>query len=261
MNKNRICTTCGTQYNNVTQNECPICLDDRQYVPESGQSWTNLEELLQKYSVIVNELHDRLYEIKSAPVFGIGQRALLVISPQGNVLWDCIAVLNEPLIEFIKSKGGVQCIAISHPHYYTTMNEWAAVFNCPIHLHKDDEQWIFNKGERVSCWSGDKKMLWDGMKIINIGGHFPGSCMLHVPFLSEEGALLCGDSFYISPSKQHASVMYSYPNRIPLPLSEITRISERMKALQYDTVYGFYDFQNLIGNGKEVIEASLERYR
>jgi hypothetical protein len=64
-----------------------------------------------------------------APSFAIGQRALLVLTPSGNILWDCIALINEPTIEFIKSKGGLKAIAFSHPHYYTTMNEWAERFN------------------------------------------------------------------------------------------------------------------------------------
>ncbi len=42
-----ICVTCGTQYpdSEAPPDECPICLDPRQYVPASGQRWTTLEEL------------------------------------------------------------------------------------------------------------------------------------------------------------------------------------------------------------------------
>lgn len=176
------------------------------------------------------------------------------------MLWDCIALLNEPTIEFIKSKGGLAAIAFSHPHYYTTMNEWAEVFNCPVYIHQKDKQWIFNKGKYITTWDGVEKELWQGMKLINVGGHFPGSSILHVPFLSKGGAILCGDTFYISPSKKHAAVMYSYPNRIPLPVQEVQRIKKQMHNIKFDTVYGFYDYQNLYSNAKQIIEQSLSKY-
>lgn len=262
MNYKKICTACGTQFpKNLAGIElCPVCTDDRQAVPEAGQSWTTLESLSEHHSVIIKKLSEQLYELKMAPSFAIGQRALLVLTPQGNILWDCIALLNEPTIEFIKSKGTLKAIAFSHPHYYTTMNEWAEIFNCPIYIHQKDEEWILNKGKHVSLWSEVEKELWDGIRLINIGGHFPGSSILHIPFLSTKGTILCGDTFYISPSKKHASVMYSYPNRIPLPLKEVQRIKMQMLNIQFDTIHGFYDYQNIYFNAKQIIEQSLDKY-
>ena len=262
MNEDKICTVCGTQFSleGDALELCPICTDDRQYIPEEGQSWTSLDGLSNKHSVIIKKINDRLYELKMAPSFAIGQRALLVLSPGGNILWDCISLINEPTIEFIKSKGGLKAIAFSHPHYYTTMNEWAEIFDCPIYIHQRDEQWIFNKGEHVNLWHDTEKYLWDDIRIINVGGHFPGSSILHIPFLSPRGVILCGDTFYISPSKKHMAAMYSYPNRIPLPLHEIQRIKEQMLLLEFDTMHGFYDFQNVYLDAKLILENSLGRY-
>ena len=73
--------------------------------------------------------HEHLYELKMLPDFAIGQRCFLVMSPAGNILWDCIPLLNEAVITFIRSKGGLKAIAFSHPHYYSTMIDWAAAFN------------------------------------------------------------------------------------------------------------------------------------
>jgi glyoxylase-like metal-dependent hydrolase (beta-lactamase superfamily II) len=260
MNEKIICTACSTQYSHEKLLVCPICNDDRQYVPETGQTWTTLDELADHYSIITKKLSNNLYELKMVPAFAIGQRALLVIAPGGNILWDCIALLNEPAIEFIRSRGGLKAIAFSHPHYYSTMNEWAKTFNCPIYIHQKDEQWIFNKGTQVSLWNGTEKELWDGIRMINIGGHFAGSCILHVPFLSPGGTVLCGDTFYISPNKKHMAVMYSYPNRIPLPLDEIQRIKEQMLSIQFDTMHGFYDYQNIYSNAKRILDDSLAIY-
>lgn len=239
---------------------CFICLDDRQYVPETGQAWTTHEALAAQHRVAIKPLGEHLVELQMAPSFAIGQRALLVMTPQGNVLWDCFALLDQPTIDFIRAQGGLRALALSHPHYYTTMNHWAAVFDCPILLHERDEPWLFNRGPRVELWRGDELPLWEGMRLHRIGGHFPGSSILHVPFLSAEGAVLCGDTFYLSPSKQHLAVMHSYPNRIPLPSREVARIGQRMQPLAFDALYGFYDFQNVSTGAKQLLETSLTRY-
>lgn len=260
MDQTIICSTCGTSYTTSTAETCNICLDDRQWVPPTGQSWTKPDELLRKHSVKLNRLKERLYEFEINPIFAIGQRALLVISENGNVLWDCIPLLDELTVEFIKSKGGLKAIAFSHPHFYSNMNEWAETFNCPIYIHKNDEDHIMAKSKHIQLWNGEEMDLWDGMRIMLIGGHFAGSSILHVPFLSKEGTIICGDTLFLSPSKKHFSAVYSSPNRIPLPLSEIKRIKARFEAILFDSFYGYIKTQNLSENVKEILKKSFERY-
>ena len=43
----------------------------------------------------IREEEPRLTGIGMEPSFGIGQRALLVESPGGNVLWDCLPLLRR----------------------------------------------------------------------------------------------------------------------------------------------------------------------
>jgi hypothetical protein len=261
MNQTIICSTCGTSYPTESAPEtCIICLDDRQWVPPTGQSWTKPDDLLRKHSVKLNHLQDKLYEIEINPVFAIGQRTLLVLSKNGNVLWDCIPLLDGLTIEFIKSKGGLKAIAFSHPHFYSNMNEWAEIFDCPIYIHKNDEEHIMVKGKHIQLWQGDEMSLWDGMKMILIGGHFEGSSILHVPFLSKEGTIICGDTLFLSPSKKHFSVVYSSPNRIPLSLNVMKRIKKRFEEIAFDSFYGYIKTQNLSENVKEILNESMERY-
>jgi len=39
-----VCRACGTQYapSSAPPAACPICLDEREYVPPVGQAWTSL---------------------------------------------------------------------------------------------------------------------------------------------------------------------------------------------------------------------------
>ena len=263
MNEKKVCKACGTQFpaSDETPTECPICLDDRQYVPESGQEWTTHDELKENFRVEIRQINERLFELKMYPEFAIAQRALLVVAPEGNILWDCIPLLDAPTVEFINSKGGLKAIAFSHPHFYSTMNDWAEVFDCPVYIHEADERWIIDQGERVQLWSGAEMHLWNEMKLINVGGHFPGSSILHVPFLGEgRGAILCGDTFVIAPSRRHLAAMHSYPNRIPLPVTEIRRIKDLMSDVSFDTIHAWHQTQSIESDAKSLLDASLARY-
>jgi hypothetical protein len=50
----------------------------------------------------------QLLGIGTEPEFAIGQRALLLQSPGGNLLWDCISLLNDETIAELKARGGIQ---------------------------------------------------------------------------------------------------------------------------------------------------------
>jgi glyoxylase-like metal-dependent hydrolase (beta-lactamase superfamily II) len=120
-----ICVACGTQYahSEAPPAACQACTDERQFVPASGQLWTTLEGMRKAYSNKFRRLAAGLTTIETAPAFGIGQRAFLARTPAGNVLWECIALIDDATIDVLQGLGGVKAIAISHPHYYTTMVE------------------------------------------------------------------------------------------------------------------------------------------
>ena len=73
-----ICTACGTQYPESAQPpaQCPICEEERQYVPPRGQTWTTLPALQQSHMNAFHEYDTGIIGIGAG--FAIGQRALLV---------------------------------------------------------------------------------------------------------------------------------------------------------------------------------------
>jgi hypothetical protein len=167
-----ICTACGTQYlpSEAPPAACPVCDDERQFVPASGQSWTTLEALRGSRSNTFRRLAPGLTTIETTPPFGIGQRAILVGAPGGNVLWDCIALVDDATVDLLKGLGGVSAIAISHPHYYTTMVEWSRAFGgVPIHLHAADRQWVMRPDPAVQFWEGDTKSIGRGLTLVRLG--------------------------------------------------------------------------------------------
>ena len=261
---NFICVTCGTQFEDSGEappRQCPICEDPRQYVGPGGQRWTTMDKLREGHHNEFRRHEERLVGIGTTPSFAIGQRALLVRSPAGNVLWDCISLLDEFTERLITDLGGIAAIAISHPHYYSSLAEWSAAFSAPVYLHAGDRQWVMRSSTSIVHWEGDQLELADGMRLIHAGGHFDGATVLHVPFLAEgRGALLSGDTIQVIPDRNFVAFMYSYPNLIPLPPASVERIAASVGRLKYDRIYGAWWDRVVPTGAREVVARSAERY-
>jgi hypothetical protein len=213
-----MCRTCATQYPASVQppEHCPICEDERQYVGWNGQQWTTLQELQKEHKNEMQVEEPGLTGIGTTPSFSIGQRALLVQTPHGNVLWDCIPLIDDAAIRAVNSLGGITAIAISHPHYYSSMIEWSHAFNAPIYLHAADREWVMRPDPAIIFWGGQTQPLSGGLTLIRCGGHFPGGTVLHWPEGAEgRGVLLTGDIINVVQDRRYVSFMYSFPNLVP----------------------------------------------
>lgn len=258
---NFICTTCGTQYTESDQPpaNCAICQDERQYVKATGQQWTTLEKLRLTNRNSIKFKEPGLIGIGIDPHFAIGQRALFLRTPKLNILWDCLSLLDEAVVEAIQALGGISAIAISHPHYYSGMVEWSRAFGgVPIYLHAADRQWVMRPDKAIVFWEGETRALADGLTLIRCGGHFEGGTVLH--WAGGRGALLSGDIIQVVPDRKHVSFMWSYPNYIPLSAPAIERIVQAVEPFQYNRVYGAFWDMVIERDGKAVVKLSAERY-
>jgi hypothetical protein len=258
-----ICTTCGTQHAATGQppEQCLICTDERQYIGWRGQQWTTLERLRKEYHNVIKPEEPSLTGIGTHPTFAIGQRALLIQTAGGNVLWDCISLLDDPTVAAVKALGGVAAIAISHPHYYSSMVEWSHAFDAPVYLHADDRQWVMRPDSSLEFWSGETKTLWDGITLIRGGGHFAGGTVLHWPAGAEgHGALLAGDILQVVSDRRYVSFMYSYPNLIPLPASKVRQIVAAVEPFAFDRIYGAWWERVVANDAKAAVHRSADRY-
>ncbi len=263
--QNYICTTCGHQFAESKEPSlhCPICEDDRQYVNPQGQSWTALAELTRGHHNLVKSLETGLTGIGTEPKFAIGQRALLVQGSRGNVLWDCVSLIDDATIKAIEALGGISVLAMSHPHLFGSMVEWSHAFgNAPIHLHADHRQWVQRLDPVINFWEGEFLELKEGVSLHRCGGHFEGSTVLLWPNGADgKGVLLSGDTMYVAPDRQHVSFMYSYPNYIPLPAPTVDRIVNTVMPLKFDRIYGHFFGLEIEADAKQVVQRSAERYK
>jgi len=259
-----LCVTCGTQFSpsDHPPERCPICEDERQFVGLNGQQWTTLEPLQKTHRNTLYREGEGVWGISTTPAFGIGQRALLVRTSQGNILWDCLSLISPDTVTLIRGLGGIYAIAISHPHYYTSMVEWSQTFGgIPIYLHEDDRQWVQRTDKAIKFWRGESHSLEHGLTLIRLGGHFPGFQVLHSAEAENgAGALFTGDQPQVCPDRRFVSFMYSYPNYVPLDAASVRRIVSALEPFSFTKLYGAWPNFVVQANAKDVVRRSAERY-
>jgi len=252
-----LCAACSTQFPDSARppEACPVCDDERQYVPEDGQRWTTLDELRESHRAVVRDELPGLLGIGCEPSFAIGQRALLV----DGVLWDCQALLDE---EIVSRVGNLDAIAISHAHYYSTMVEWAHAFECPVYIHADDREWVMRPDPSIIFWEDEQHELKPGLTLLRLGGHYAGGQVLHVASAdwAEGGAILSGDIVMVIPDRRYVSFMWSYPNLIPLPAETVLGIAEKLEPWAFERIVGAWWGRVIHGDGKAAVRRSVDRY-
>lgn len=260
---NFICITCGTQFAGgaAEPERCPICEDERQYVGYDGQRWTTLERLRADHHNVIKPVEPGLTGIGTHPAFAIGQRALLVQAPSGNVLWDCVSLLDDPTLAAVRALGGIAAIAISHPHFYAAMVEWSRAFAAPIYLHAAEREWVMRPDPAIRFWEGETHTLGEGLTLIRCGGHFAGGQVLHwAAGAAGRGALLTGDIIQVVSDRRWVSFMYSYPNLIPLPAAAVRRIVAAVEPFAFERIYGAWWDRAIEADAKAAVARSAERY-
>ncbi len=258
-----MCLTCGVQYElGPDPGRCPICEDDRQYVPDAGQQWTSIDRLVATgYRNRLAHEHGGLWGIGTEPKFAIGQRALLVPGDGGNLLWDCISLVDDDTVARVRELGGVAAIAISHPHYYSSMIAWSEAFGgVPVFVHERDRRWVQRAGA-VEFWSGETIEPLPGRTLYRAGIHFAGGTILHWPAgAGGRGALCTGDIFQVVEDRRWLSFMYSYPNYIPEHPDTIRRAVATVDPLDFAVIYGAWWGKVLTDDAKGAVVRSARRY-
>ena len=259
-----ICITCGTQFAETAgePGHCPVCDDERQYVGHGGQQWTTLDRLRRTHRNRIEPEADGLLGIGTEPAFAINERALLVRAPGGNLLWDCIALVDDDTVARVNQAGGIRAIAISHPHYYSGMVEWSRAFgDVPILLHAADREWVMRDAPAIEYWEGETRALWDDMTLVRCGGHFAGGTIAHVPHLHEgRGALLTGDVIQVAMDNRHVGFMRSFPNYIPLSARAVRAIEAAVEPYPFDAIHGAWWGRSIATDARAALARSVDRY-
>ena len=258
-----ICATCGNHYPEgpAPPATCAICTDERQWVPATGQRWTTPEELAAAgHHGDVREVEPGLVGIGVEPPFAIGQRALLVRTAEGNLLWDLPGFVDEAAFQAVRDAGGLHAVSASHPHFYGAIVEWSHAFDAEILLPEADAAWLTRPDSAVRIWSGSLPVL-PGVTLVQCGGHFAGSAVVHwADGADGAGALLSGDTIFVTPGEDRVTFVRSAPNRLPLPERAVRGVVEAVRPYRFDRIYGGWWRPVLRSDAHRVVERSAERY-
>jgi glyoxylase-like metal-dependent hydrolase (beta-lactamase superfamily II) len=257
-----LCSTCGVE-RGPSQGEpsrCDICEDERQYVPTSGQRWTTVEQLqADGHTVAVEQAAERMWFVGAEDV-GIGQKATLVQTDGGNLLFDPPGLIDADSVDRVRALGGVAAIVASHPHMYGVQSAWSEAFDdAPVWIAEADRDWVGRWTPAMRTWSTSFEVL-PGIVLDQVGGHFPGStvALWSDPPSLGRGVLLAGDAIF-PVADGGVTFLRSYPNRIPLSAAVVRRIADRVGRWQYDHLYN--NFGAGIGPGAdETVQRSAQRY-
>lgn len=257
-----ICRACGLEHSAsaAPPPTCVICDDERQYVPPGGQKWTT--SALQEQGgtrATIAEVEPGLHRMTVSPAIGIGHQSLLVQTPDGNLLWEPPGFFSADAVAAVADLGGVAAITGSHPHLMGAMVSWSHAFDsAPVFIADADRVWTRRPDKVITHWTHEARPL-PGIRLIQFGGHFPGSSMVLWTGADGRGVLLNGDTILIGPDNKTVTAMRSYPNRVPLPERAIRQILDRLEPLDYDRMYSPFG-QVVEADAPTVVRTSLERY-
>ena len=154
-----ICGTCAVEYADPLPAVCPICRDERQWVPATGQRWTTLEDLQREGQKLTwSEGEPGRFVLSCDPGVGIGQRTQVIATEQGTLLWDPVGYIDDAAVKWIRGLGPVLGIASSHPHMFGVQVEWAHALDAPIFVNEADAQWLGRHDALIRFWSGEERL-------------------------------------------------------------------------------------------------------
>lgn len=256
-----ICRTCAVEYDEPLPQVCPICADDRQWVPADGQQWISLEEIRSGSGrLTVHELEPDLLGVRSDPTAGIGQQMIVVSTPAGSLLWDPVGWIDDDVVNRIAALGPVLAISASHPHMFGVQVEWSRTLDdAPVLVTEADREWLGRISSAVQFWSG-RRRLADGLELVQAGGHFPGSAVAHwAAGAGGTGVLLTGDTVFPNPDRRSIGFLRSYPNRLPLSAAVVDRVATTLGELRFDRIYGNFD-NRIDHDAQRVLRESADRH-
>lgn len=258
-----ICATCGNQHPDTPEPPavCAVCADERQWIPPAGQRWTSLAALAAAgHRSETREVEPGLLGVGVVPPVAIGQRALIVRSAEGNLLWDPPGYIDDAAVDAVGAAGGLVAVAASHPHFYGAIVEWSHAFDAEIVLPAADEGWLQRPDPAVRYF-GDRLAVLPGVTVVRCGGHFAGSAVVHwAGGAGGRGALLVGDTIMVTPGADRVTFLRSAPNHLPLPQSEVEQVTAALEGLRYDRIYGGWWEPVITAGAEAVVARSAARY-
>lgn len=260
-----ICRACAVEHPDSAEPPavCRICSDDRQYVPlVDGQRWTSLDEQASDGAAVsVVAVEPGLFGVSVSPSVGIGQRAHLVQTDAGNLLWDPPGFVDAAGAAAVLELGPVAAIVASHPHMFGVQVEWSrALGGVPILVSAADAEWVLRPDAAIRLIDAEDHLILPGVTIRTVGGHFPGSLLAYWSAGAEgRGVLLGSDTVFPLQDGKWVAFARSFPNHIPLSAAVVDRVATAALAYPFDRMYGNFGWV-IPSDASAIVRRSADRH-
>lgn len=258
------CATCGVERAEPLPEVCPICADERQFVPRSGQRWTSPEASRSRGARLeLTDLEPRVVGLTQHDCPGIRQKPALVRTEHGTVLVEVPNFIDDDIVARVRELGGIDAILASHPHMYGVQSLWSQAFDdAPVYVSAVDEHWLGLRPRNTVVWGADgdgEVEILPGVRASQPGGHFPGSAVVHWRAPDGAGVLFSGDTIGTVADPGWVTFMRSFPNWLPLSGAVVRRIADHVSRYDFDRLYGNFG-GSVPSDARAVVQRSAERY-
>ena len=253
-----LCDNCGYwQRHFATPPACPLCLDARHVVPQTGWRFWTLEEAEARFPCHWAELEPGIWRFWNDPVSGIGPSSYLIETGAGTMAFEGCAVFSRAALDWIARRGGIQALSASHPHSYGALWQLQDRFDPELALHPGDLAW---SGALRVTWPFDESLTpLPGLTLHLTAGHFDGHSVLH-----DEGRkiLFCGDAlkFELDPADPRRATTISahkaFVRGIPLTPAELRRYRAVFAPLDFTQTWT--PFEQARNSGRREALALIE---
>ena len=252
------CDNCGWwQRHFAPPPSCPMCLDARHVVPQTGWRFRTVAEAQADFPCRWAEVEPGVWRFWNEPVSGIGPSGYLVTTPAGNMAFEGATVLSEAALDHVAALGGVQVLSASHPHSYGALWQIQDRFDPELALPTGDFLW--SAALKVSWPYDDGLEPLPGLALHVTGGHFDGHAVLHD---RARRIVFCGDAlkFELDPAEPRRALTISahkaFVRGVPLTPAELARYRGVFAAL--DFVQTWTPFEQAANSGRREVLALID---
>ncbi|MET0428672.1 MAG: MBL fold metallo-hydrolase [Microvirga sp.] len=229
------CDNCGFwQRHFATPLQCPMCLDARHVVPQTGWRFLSEAQAQEEFPCHWEELEPGVWRFWNDPVTGIGPSAYLIRTDHGNMGFEGCPVFSAAALDKIAALGGMQMLSSSHPHAYGALPQLQDRFDPELCLPAAD--FIWSAALQVSWPYDDFLEPLPGLELHRTAGHFDGHAVL---FDRNRRICFCGDAFKfeLDPENFRRAVTISahkaFVRGVPLTPNELRRYRDVFERLDF----------------------------
>lgn len=155
-----VCTTCGYNMIGERPEVCPFCgaRHDKFVAWDEGEV---------RYRVTPTRVTDAVSQLLSVPRLGLEHAAYRVETADGALWIDCPSAFNRDL-------DPVTDIYFTHKDFLGASNQYRALWNARVHLHRADAAHPLAAAFPVDDRFDGGFRTDDGIEAFHIGGHTPG---------------------------------------------------------------------------------------